>query len=359
MGLFNRKKKVVGLDIGDHSIKLAELKKTGSGYELVNYAVLPTPREAKVGETMSDPLALAPALDNLIEMYQGKIPKAAIALEGNSVLIRHFTLPDMPDQEMVEAVKFEVEANMPIPLAQLVVDFIRVGEADEGSGKKVEVMVVAARKDILNKFVEAVSTTGLEPVIVDIEPLALLRTLKLNQDVDNLGNFAIVNIGSTSTNISVFENTVLRFTRTVALGGNRVSGILSERIGISHQQAAAAKEDIDLNISKEIDSLNEDDRTELIMPVLSSLFLEINRTIEYYQAKFRGTSIGKVFFCGGMASIKGLADVAYRQLGMEAFIINPINDLTISSKLAAQKNKIEAAGTAMAVAVGLALSEVN
>lgn len=359
MGLFNIKKRIAGLDIGDHSIKLAEIKKSGQGYELVNFAVLPTPREAKVGETFNDPLALAPVLNNLIDMYNGKMPKVALCLSGNSVLIRHFILPEMPDYEMAEAIKFEVEANLPIPLAELVVDFIRVGEVGEGSVKKVEVMVVAARNEIINRFVDAVKATGIEPVGVDIEPLALLRTVQLAENVDDIGNFAIVNIGSGNTDISIFDNTVLRFTRTIATGGNKISGTVSSQSGLNFAEAAAAGEDINFDRAAEMAGLSEETKAELLRPVLNELFMEINRTIEFYQAKFRGASIRKVFFCGGFASLKGLCEMAAAQLGVETSLINPIKELAISAKLASEKDKIEAAGSTMSVAVGLALSEVN
>lgn len=359
MGLFNRKKKVAGLDIGDHSIKFAEIKKVGHGYELVQFAILPTPQEAKAGESIADHLSLAPALNKLMDMYKRKLPKVALALSGNSVLIRHFILPPMPEDEMAEAVKFEVEANLPIPISELVVDFIKVGEVEEGALKRIEVMVVAVRKEIVNRFAQTVSTTGLEPVRMDIEPLALLRTLGLCEDIENLGSFAIVNIGSNSTNISIFENTTLRFSRGIASGGHKISSVLTNRLGLSYEQAAASKEDINVNTVVDFEALSEDNKAAIIRPVLEDLFMEINRTIEFYQAKYRESNIRKMFLCGGSASLKGLADLAASRLAVETKIVNPIDHLTISPKLASQKEQIKAAGSAMAVAIGLALSEVN
>lgn len=361
MGLFSRKKRIAGLDIGEHSIKFAEVKKNGHGIELVNFALLPTPREAMMGGTLPEHFALASSLKQIIEICDGKAPKVAMSLSANSVLIRHFTLPDMPENEMAEAVKFEVEANLPIPISEMTVDFIKVGEATDGDVRKYEIMIVAAKNAIIQKVVESVSISGIEPVRLDIEPLALLRTVQLDENLDLDGSFAIVNIGSSNTNISIFENSVLRFTRGVAVGGNKISSNLSNYLGISIEEAEQIKRDISLSFPVETEDTGfiADNKVESIHPVIDELFMEISRTMEFYQAKYRGQKVNKIYFCGGTASLNGLAKLASSQLYIESEILNPFKNISISSKLSAHKTKIEEAGSAMAVAVGLALSEVN
>jgi len=365
MGLFSKKERVIGLDIGEQSIKMVEIKKpsaNNSKYELVNYANIPTPRGAVSGGQISNSQSVILAMQQVHNIFQGDTPKVATAISGDAVLVRNMVMPVMSDKELAEAVKFEVEAHIPIPTKEIVVDFMKVGDITENGVKKNEVMVVAARREVMNHYVEIIKSVGFEPGVIDIEPLALLRTVEITAGPESLkGCFAIVNIGAGITNISVFDNKVLRFTRSLAIAGNKLTNALISHYGISTEEAEGTKKLIDFSGSFDDKGLTVllYQKAEIITPVISELVTEISRSLQFYMAGNRGKKIDIVYISGGTALLKGLTSNMSDELDLPVRVLDPIQHLKISAKLQHKEKEILEAGSSLAVVMGLAISEVN
>lgn len=363
MSLFKKKPRCLGLDIGEHSITMAEVAQNGNKYELVNYISAPTPKGAIEGEFVRDGSQLVETLHQMASVIHREVPPVATSISGQSVFIRHLTLPMMPEDELAEAVKYEAEAHLPIPSKEATIDFLKVGEVKEAGVKKQEVMVVAARKHAVEQLAELIRAAGLNPVAMDVEPLALFRTLQLslrgNQKLPDC--FTVVQMGANSTNISIFHNNILRFTRTLPTGGNKLNMALVNHYGMSMEEAESTKRLLDFsgNLDDHGLAVLLHQKLELVSPILEALLAEIKRSNEYFTAKHRDLEIQEVFLTGGGSLLRGLDTFMSDGLAVPTSLINPLDYLQIGPNLRARENEILEAGSALALAVGLALSEVS
>lgn len=301
MGLFSKKISCVGLDIGDHSIKVIGLRKDTSGYEITEFLNVPTNSVTKL------------AVDQV---------HVVAAVSGDNVMVRNLTLPLMPDRELLEAVRFEAEAILPITAKDAAIDYIKYGVVSDGGIRKQEVLIVAVRNEAIRKLQAAGAAIGMEPNSVDIEPLALQRAVSRlapgRQPAQT--NYAIVHIGFSSTNISIFRGDCLFFTRTLHTGEQKLS------------------------ISR--DKLDE-------------LVTDIERSLEYYVAEHRGQEVARVFVTGEGARLEGLSSHMVERLNIPLEVFDPTEYFNINPKIKHTTPEIRAAGTALTLVVGLALSEVD
>jgi len=358
VGLFSRRKRFLGLDIGYSSVKAIELYKTGSTYEIVNFAVVPIPRRVPDGERVNT-VALKSALgEKLIMPKKGDLLKAISAVASDKVLIRHITLPAMPEKELTEAVRFESEVQFPIPAKDLLVDFVKIRDFVENGVKKQEVMLVAAKRSHVKELADLITYLGLEPETIDIEPLALARVAALffEPSVEKKQSYAVVDFGSASTGISVFIDNILRFTRVLPVGGQKITDVLTSCCNMTTEEAEAAKKSLDLTsefLQLQLPGLF--DKVEAIKSVVGEMVNEIRRTIDFYMTQRKDINLEKVFLTGGGAPLRGLDAMFSDGLGIPVIIMNPLEKLKLADKLRYREHELKEAGTALAVAVGLAI----
>lgn len=362
MGLFKNKENIIGLDIGGDSIKIVELKKTGSSYQITKFALIPTPKDVVEGDQIKDPLALKNTLRQAIDSLGINNSKVATALSGQNVFIRHITLPHMSNKEIAEAVKFEADSQLPIPSNDAIVDFIKVADVLEDGQKKQEVMLVAARKNVVDEYASIFKDVGLELSVMDVEPLALQRMASQLAKINTSdGAYVIVNIGFSTTNISIYEKNILRFTRSLPLGGLKLTQALMHFYSTSFEEAESTKKLIDLSGDTNEHGLTIllQQKAEVIYPIVENIINEIKRSIEFYQAKHRDVKLNNIYLVGGGGLLKGLDKAIENDLLTKVTVLNPVENISKSPDLGNREKEINDTGAAFAVAVGLALSEVN
>lgn len=360
MKLFSRHSRCVGIDIGESSIKMAEVRKSGNKYQLVNFGIYQLPKGEADGEFARDPEALAAGISRIVPAIPGNAPKIATAMAGQNVFIRYITMPPMSQKELSEAVYIEAESLFPLPVHDISIDFLKVGQVKEEGIEKDEIMVVAARKSHVEQLGQIIQGAGVEPGVIDIESLALLRTVnEVLERKDDNNTIAVIDIGTNSTSVSVFKGQALKFARTLSFGGYRLTKVLMDTYSLSYEEAEATKKIMELD--GEASGLNVllHQKTELLAAHLDNMILEISRSIEFYQSRYRGERIASLAISGGVAQMKGLAEYIQDSISLEVNVINPIHKMEIAPELNARKKEIQEAGTSMAVVIGLALSEVN
>ena len=161
------KREVAGLDIGSSAIKLVEIRETRQGYQLKNVGESLLQPEAIVDKVIRDQDAVIDALSSLIDNLRFKTKNVVISISGNSVIIKKVSLPVMNDDELREAIPWELKQFIPQNIEDINYDFqILPGEDSDGT---MEVLIAAAKKDLTNGYVQIVNEVGLNPVVVDIK----------------------------------------------------------------------------------------------------------------------------------------------------------------------------------------------
>jgi type IV pilus assembly protein PilM len=343
----------VGVDIGSAAIKVVELSGSGAGADGNGAAAraaasAPTPAGMIEEGRITDVPAAGRILRELLQSAGIKTRRAVAAVNGQVALMREVRMPQLPPEEIRQAARFEVERYLPYPIAEVTFDTVVVGENREGANGRMDVLVVAARTEVLHQHAAALQAAGLEPVVLEVEPLAVVRAVSHRAAPEHVT--ACIHIGSSVTMILVAEGEVPRVIRTVAFGTTQLMEAAASRLGATGEapdvlQARLAAAGTD-GVPGLRDAIDES---------LSSLVTEIRRSLEYYGGRYRAAVPDRVVVTGGGAALPGITASLTSALDMPVELGDPFADLGGFPN----KQGAPDAGAAYAVAAGLARRGVD
>jgi type IV pilus assembly protein PilM len=237
----------VGIDIGSHSIKAVEVKGSGTGLAVTGYGQVPTPAGTIQSGIISDPKRLAVEIKALLKKIGQRTNKSVSAAAGaDGVVVRVIEVAPMSATELKDMMRYEVERHIPFSASDIGMSYSAI-EPDEPLDPnmpptQMEVLLAVARNDMVASHLQTLQAAGLQPIAVDIEPLAVGRALlDLSKTELAKKNVVIVNIGSSMTDVGVYKSGVLRFPRTIPIAGDNFTRAISDHLGISMEAAEADK----------------------------------------------------------------------------------------------------------------------
>jgi len=240
-------KSVLGINMGNHSIKVVELTRRGNSFVVQNLLTAPT-KEAIVSGEMIQPDVVAATLKELLRSAGVKTKDAVIAIGGQSgVVVRVTELPKMPRRELLKAIPLEIERHLPFQSGGVVQDYVLLREPEEvAEGEQIPVLFAAARADLVDAYLAAIQQAGLSPIAVEVEPLAAARALFAARgfgltDGQSGRISVLVNIGYEGTEISFIEGGAVIFTRIVPFGGRHLTEDLRDHLGMDLEEAERVK----------------------------------------------------------------------------------------------------------------------
>lgn len=234
----------VGIDIGSDLIKVVEAKPGKDGIQVTALGIAPTPPGTISNEVISDPQALGQAIRKLLTESGISCKRSVSSVAGqSSVIVRIIEVPKMTKQELAETMKWEIERHVPFAANEVIMDFQPIERSTTApDDQNMEVLLAVAQREVINAHIETLFAAGLEPVAIDVQPLAVCRSLvDSSSDDARQQTIAIVNIGSTSTEMGVYQNGLLTFPRTLPIAGGAITRALSDGLNISVQQAERLK----------------------------------------------------------------------------------------------------------------------
>ena len=171
--LFARRRKLVGLDIGSSSLKLVALQETSKGYILKSFYQVPVPRGVIMDGLLVEHEKLTARIKELFKLSGCSIKSVVISLSGHAVIIKKVSFTSMDEGELRDLVHDEASKYLPFEdMAGVYFDVQNLGNNDYNPNL-MDVLLVAAKKDIIDGYVEAITDAGLAPVIVDVDSFAL------------------------------------------------------------------------------------------------------------------------------------------------------------------------------------------
>jgi type IV pilus assembly protein PilM len=348
--IWGKRKNVIGLDIGSSSIKLVELKEGRNGFKLQNLAISPLPPEAIVDGTVMDSVTIIDTIRDLVTSVT-KTKDVVTSVSGHSVIVKKITLPFMTESELEESIQWEAERHIPFDINDVNIDFQIVGYGSENPDL-MDVILVAAKKDMINDYVSVIMESGLNPVLVDIDSFAVENMLAINYDIDKEDTAAIANIGATVTNINILKNNISAFTRDVFKGGNQITEEIQRQLHIDYEEAEKIK------VGKQGEGATQSVVQNVLKTASESLAIEIGNTLEFFQSTSTYQKISKLFLSGGGAKIKDFDIILQQQIGIPVEMVNPFKKVEYSEKNF-DVEYLREIGPVMAVGVGLASRKVG
>jgi type IV pilus assembly protein PilM len=237
---------VLGLDIGTNRIKFVEARMGRHGPLITNAGMGLTPRNAISNGVIVDPNSLGAALRHLLDQYgirtKGVVSSVA---SQSSLVVRPIEVPRMSRQELADTMQWEVERHIPFAASEVVMDFQPLIPPEDlpPEAQNMEVLLAVAQEDMINAHVDALFRAGLDPIALDVEPLAASRSLiDINREAGAYDHvYALLNVGAITTDLSIVRRGLLSFTRPVPLAGDNITNAIAEGLGYEFHEAERAK----------------------------------------------------------------------------------------------------------------------
>jgi type IV pilus assembly protein PilM len=347
--LFGKKQSLVGLDIGSHTIKAVELEaQPNKSWRLTRWGVSAPLAEAIVDGEIMDRQLVTDAISNLFESRGIKSRNVVAAVSGRAVIVKKITMNRLSAADAQQAVYWEAEQHVPYDINDVSLDFEIVGSVPNDP-KLMQVLLVAAKKDMVISFGDLIREAGLTPLVVDVDSFAAQNALEANYDFAPEEVVAILNIGAEMTNINIIQAGVPYFTKDLQVGGTTFVEAAQRKFNLSQAEAGAA-------VRGESGSSLE------LAPVIEQACEGLATALERAQAFLRTSgeagAISRIMLCGGSALTPGVPEFMQRRFGVTTEIANPLTRVTYDPALFAGQDVMKVAPL-LTVGIGLALRRVG
>ena len=342
-------KKLLGLDIGTSSIKMAELDVSKNAATLVRFGYTPIIQGAVSGGEINDVPTVSESIRTLFTEGGFKRKSSNTGMFGTSVITKKINMPRMEAKMVGEQIRWEAEQYIPFDLNEINLDYHFIQNSQTVTAtENMDVLLIAAKQEFIFKYMETVQSAGLNPSIVDVAGFALANCFEFNYGVMEDEVVALLNIGAGVTNFVVVERGEVIFCRDIPVGGLTYTSDISKEMGISFDEAevlklsAAQGQEVPPEVGNAIISTNE------------IVCEEINNSFEFYAATSSGLSISKFYASGGSIYLPNLLDQISNTVGVPYEVIDPLKNVTYNKK-AFSDEYIESIKPFAAIVIGLAL----
>lgn len=346
MALFGRKQApMLGVDISSTSVKLLELSRSGGRYRVESYAVEPLPPNSVVEKNITDAELVGEAIGRAVKKSGTRTRTAACAVAGSAVITKIISMPaNLSEEEMEGQIQIEADQYIPYPLEEISLDF-EVLSLSETEPDKVDVLLAASRSDNVDRRVAALDVGGLTAKVVDVEAFGLENAVSLvMSDIGEQHIVAIMDVGATTSTLSVLEGSSIVYTREQLFGGRQLTDEIQRRYGLSYEEAGLAKRQ---------GGLPDNYEPEVLQPFRESMAQEVNRALQFFYSSSQVGAVDHVVIAGGCASINGIEGLIREKIDTPVSIANPFANMSVASRVRADALANDA--PAMMIACGLSL----
>ena len=321
---FGKKDHLVGLDIGSRSIKAAEIAETKQGLSLKRFGIVDIAHGAIEEGTINDPDTVAESIKQLFKSYNIRESNVAVSIGGYSVIVKKISVQTMDEEKLQETIHFEAEQYIPFDISDVNLDFQILGESESNPGQ-MNVFLVAAKKEMVNDYINLVNLAGLNPCIVDVEAFALQNTIEANYDMQS-ENTALIDIGASKTSLNILKGNSSLFMRDVSLGCGQINQKIMSLIECSFEEAEQLK------YGDKPDRLTQEDLKGIISSVVTDWCTEIRRALDFFYSTYPEDQIKRIILSGGGANISEFRELLATEASAEVEIINPFRNFKIDKK---------------------------
>lgn len=347
--MFFKSKKVIGLDIGTSSIKLAELDVSKAGAVLQGFRVAPTPVNAISGGEVIDPGSLGSTVRSLYRELKSKRKSVATGMWGTAVIVKKITMPAIRDRKaLAESIRLEAEQYIPFDIQHVSLAHHVLG----GAGDTTDVLLIAAQNELVSQYNSVIDLAGLSCDVIDVSGFALANCFEMNYGRFAGENIGLLNFGASVTNFVVISNGEVIFCRDVPVGGQLYTNEISKSMGVSMQEAemlklsAVARQEVPDEVVSLISSTNE------------QVAEEVRNSLDFLNATTNGLSLTRCLVTGGASTTTGLMDAVSRVSGLPLEPFNPFLRVKANPKKVSPE-MMEQVSPMASIVLGLAMREVG
>ena len=355
------KETLVGLDIGSSMLKAMQVEGQRGRFKIVRAVQQPTPPGAVRDGIVLDASAVGDAMSQMLKAAGITASGAVLAVSGPTVIVRQITMPKLSEAVLKKSIRYEASKYITSNLEDSALAFEIIGPVTDDPSQ-MEVMLVAAPRELVDSRIAAVERAGLDAVAVDIEAFALRRALvDLNPDAFEDGNLrAVVDMGATHTEVILFTGSTFALIRFIPISGDTFTDAIKNQLRLEAAEAETRKAEADMSVL--ITGAGEPQQVELariLQTTIDELLREIRRSINFYQSQLEEDApppLAEIMLIGGTSQIPGLAPYMTARLGTDTRVVDPF-DTTLLEMSSEAEEWLRDQGSHLGVALGLAVKE--
>ena len=340
---------IVGVDIGSHAVKVCQLQKAGSGYRLLAVGSAALPPGSVEDGVLQDPEEVARALAELFKNLKIKNKRVGISISGYSVIVKKINLEVMNEEELADYIADEAEQYIPFDIEDVYLDYQIIKTANENSDRN-EIMLVAAKKDVIDDYLDLLQEQKLLPVLVDVDGFALENIWETASG--NSENVALVDIGASKMNINIISGGSSVLARDVVVGSEQLTDQIANTLDIEFEEAEKLK------LGQSSAGERQQELEEIFTQTCTQWVLEIKKAIDLYMANNPDSPLTSLALSGGGAKVRGLKKYIAAETGLEVISFNPFANMQLNEKKI-DREYLEAVAPEMAIAAGLAIRQAE
>ncbi len=350
---FSRSSSIVGLDIGSSSVKAMEIAIKPKGLELLHMGIAPLPAEAIVQGAFLNSGAIVEAIREAVDTAGIKAKQAATAISGHAVIVKKISLPEMSEDELEESIRWEAEQYIPFDINEVNLDFQIVRHAD--AEEQMEVLLVAAKKDLIDDYTQVIADAGLTPAVLDVAAFAVENAYEYAFEPAAGETAALVNIGAQVVNINIVCDGIPVFTRDMTTGGQAYTEEIQKALSIGFDEAEQIK--IGGAAGTESQEVVPAEVEQAMRGVTDNLIGEITRSLDFYSATSAESEINRIILSGGGCRVSGLDAAFQGKTNIPVERLNPLARMISSSKW--NPDELDEIAPSLGVCVGLAMRRMD
>ncbi len=337
---------IIGLDLGKYSFRAVEIEKTKKGVLLKNFGAYENPKLNFDHEDLDDLQIYSDALHNFFSEIGFSTPHIIGGLEERNIFMRIIKMPKITGKDLKNSVMYHAEQYLPFPAKDMRISWQEI--EGESTKEAISVQLVATKNSVSERYEQLLRSAHLIPDALEPETLAVARLFGDSEEtkVPTL----ILNIGRFSTYLVVTYGGIVRFTRSISMGGDDLTKAVQQGLDLDQLKAEEYKKVYGLD-----KSYVDGKVYEALRPMFENLVLEINRSMMFFTTQYPGATIKRVVLCGGTALMPGLILYMANTFDAEVSLANPWVNVEISQRLSKQQDYLKQHGPEYAVAVGLAM----
>lgn len=340
---------VLGLDLGKHTFRAVEIEKNKKETVLLKTGVYDNPKINLEDTSNNAQKDYSQAIRDFIKDTGFTTSKTVFALEEKDIFMRVINVPEMSDKELKSSITYEAEQYIPLPLNEVNLTFQKLDIPSSLEGK-MSIQLVAAKKDVIQKYISVVKDAKLTPVGVEPEALAIGRALS---DMGSPSASIILHLGFQKSLIIISVKGSVVFTRTLSLGGDAMTRSIEQSLNLDYMQAEEYKKVYGLNQDQA-----EGKIYTVLKPVFDNIIGEVGRAQVFFTTHHPNVNINRVILSGGTALMPGLLLYMANNLSLEVELANPFKDISFAREVDEKKDWHVQNGPLFSAPIGLALKEI-
>lgn len=343
MALFRRSKQTIGLDIGSGYVKAAVVDHSAEEPRLLRIASLPLVADAIVEGEIIDPPLVVDTIQAVMQTLGGGGRSVVTAVGGRDVIVKKIQMDRMPESDAREVIRWEAEQYVPFEMSNVQLDFQILDP--EAAGLQMSVLLVAAKRDLIDQRMMLLSDAGLAAEVVDVDAFAIFNAFEYNYPAASRGISALVNVGHEIATVIVYQEGVPLVTRDVPFGSKQLREELRRMHGLSADEAEVVVQG---------NTARDPNIDRLLYERGSELALAVERATAFLGLDGGTAHLGAVYLSGGGARIPRLQDAISDRLRVRIEIVNPLQRLDVAPEAMADVPAEDSAPMWM-LPIGLAL----